>query len=118
MDRARQIKEEVNQATEEIKCKVEKNNEDIRNKAGTCSKATIWSDINATLERLMEAGDKFAGEARDILRPEIETVDFRDRYGLRGRKLAGLIAGIVLIAILAVYGKIDISATWHFLLLL
>ena len=66
----------------------------------------------------MEAGDKFAGEARDILRPEIETVDYRDRYGLRGRKLAGLIAGIVLIAILAVYGKIDISATWHFLLLL
>ena len=34
MDRARQIKEEVNQATGEIKAKVDKNNEIIRNKTG------------------------------------------------------------------------------------
>ena len=47
------------------------------------------------------------GEARQILRPESDTTatNFRERYGLRGRKLVGLLVGIVLLAILAVYGK-------------
>ena len=34
MDRARQIKEEVSQATGEIKTRVDQNNETIRNKTG------------------------------------------------------------------------------------
>lgn len=55
----------------------------------------------------MEAGDKFVNEAHVEAEAEpVRRADFRERYGLRGKKLAGLLAAIVLMVILAVYGKI------------
>ncbi len=60
----------------------------------------------------MEAGDRFAGEAREFARPPARPVNFRDRHGLGGAKLAGLLAGLILIAILAVYGRSEAGALY------
>lgn len=60
------------------------------------------------VEKLFEAGDKFIEEARDILRPDTDPAPpptFCDRYGLRGRKVVGIVGVIVLVAILTVFGK-------------
>lgn len=57
----------------------------------------------------MEAGDKFVNEARGILAPESPSAhpaNFRERYGLRGNKLFGLLVGIILLAILTVYSTV------------
>lgn len=54
----------------------------------------------------MEAGDKFATEAREILLPETTQPTLMDRFDIRGKKLVFIICGIILVSIFVVYGKI------------
>lgn len=103
MEKARQIKDEVNIATSDLKQVVDKQNETFLNKTGKGKKLT---ELFIFVEKLMEAGDKFTREAVQIVRDdEPEVVSLRSRYGLRGPKLFLILASIIMIAILVVVGK-------------
>ena len=106
MDRARQIKEEVNQATQDIKQNFTENQEAIQKKAGiyfqACDSFMIFWWF-CCLEKLKEAGDRFTAEAIEIVEAEPRST----AYSLRGKNLYIVLGVIIAIAILVVFGKMN-----------
>ncbi len=108
MERAQKVKEQVTQATANVKEAVEAKAQHIRSKSSKCVKRRfilIFILFSSMADRLMGISEKMLVEAREVIVEPDQQQTFRARYGIRGGKLIALLSVFVILAVICVVCK-------------